>query len=56
MTYVATVLVVVWFAGLLLLAGWALDFTRLVYNDAAPGKNSWDAKYVSVIIFYVSVP
>jgi len=46
MTHFATVLVVVWFAGLLFLAGRALNFTRLIYNDVAPGKNYWDARYV----------
>ena len=42
MSYLAIRLVVAWSCGLLFLAGRALNFLRLVYNNVAPGKNSWE--------------
>jgi hypothetical protein len=44
MTYLAISLVVAWSCGLLFLAGRALNFIRLVYNDLAPGKNCWESR------------
>ena len=41
MTYVTTAVVVVWICGALLLVGRALNFLRLVFNNLAPGKDSW---------------
>jgi heme/copper-type cytochrome/quinol oxidase subunit 3 len=41
MIYLAIGLIVVWSAGLLFFAGRALNFSRLVLNNLAPGKSYW---------------
>jgi hypothetical protein len=43
MIYLATGLVIVWSAGLLFLVGRALNFSRLVLNNLAPGKSYWES-------------
>jgi hypothetical protein len=50
MTYLAISLVVAWFCGLLFLAGRALNFIRLVYNNVAPGKDYW--RFIDLFRFY----
>ena len=50
MTYLTIGLVVAWSCGLLFLAGRALNFIRLVYNNLAPGKTYW--KSGNVFRFY----
>jgi hypothetical protein len=44
MTHLAIGLVVAWSCGLLFLAGRALNFTRLVYNNLVPGKNYCESR------------
>jgi hypothetical protein len=50
MIYLATGLVIAWSAGLLFLAGRALNFVRLIYNNFVPGKN--DCGYGNFFRFY----
>lgn len=49
MAHLAISLVVAWCCGLLFLAGRNLNFTRLSYNNLAPGK-TW--KYKNIFSFY----
>jgi hypothetical protein len=41
MIYLATGLIVVWSVGLFFLVGRALNFTRLILNNVAPGTDYW---------------
>jgi hypothetical protein len=51
MTHLATGFIMIWIVGILFLTGRALNFTRLIYNNLAPGKNPWTfADYFSVDI------
>jgi hypothetical protein len=43
MIYIASGLVVVWFGGLVYLSARALNFTRLVLNNLAPGEDYWNS-------------
>ena len=52
MTHLAIGLVIAWCAGLLLLAGRALNFTRLIYNNIVPGKNYWKPEKIFRFYFF----
>jgi hypothetical protein len=45
MSNLAISLVVIWSCGLIFLAGRALNFIRLIYNNLAPGKDHWKSRY-----------
>jgi hypothetical protein len=45
-------LIVAWSAGLLFLVGRALNFTRVVYNTIAPGKNYWKPEHIFRFYFF----